>query len=118
MSQRYADGLAGEELAAAYLSGIGLRLISRRYRAGGGEIDLIAMDGGTLCFVEVKYRPQGSIAQGMMAVDGRKWQRLRRAAQCYLAQLPRPCPYRFDLVEVSRAGVWHQKNAFDPLAAR
>ena len=56
---RQAAGMLGEWRAALYLLRRGMRILKWRYRAGHHEIDLIAQDGNTLVFVEVKARPSG-----------------------------------------------------------
>jgi putative endonuclease len=70
-------GDRGERLAARYLRRHGLRIIVRGYRTSRGEIDLIARDGDTLVFVEVKTRRAGQPAE---AVTPEKQRRIARAA--------------------------------------
>ncbi|MGI6634094.1 MAG: YraN family protein [Christensenellales bacterium] len=111
MSNRsYQSGLAGEEKACKYLENQGYQVQATRYRAQGGEIDIIARDGTYLVFIEVKYRPDDRISTGLRAVTGDKRARMRRAASAYMANLPRPARMRFDILEITRAGVWHKKN--------
>ena len=107
----YHSGLTGEELASAHLRGLGLRVIKTRYRADGGEIDIIAQDGDILCFIEVKYRPEGRLGAGLASVDGDKRARMRRAAKVYLAQNAHPARWRFDTIEITRAGIWYALDA-------
>ncbi len=110
-------GDRGERLAARHLRRQGLRVILRGYRTAQGEIDLIARDGDTLVFVEVKTRRQGQPAE---AVTLEKQRRLTRATLQFLKQhrlLSVPC--RFDVVAI----VWpddsrnpiieHIRNAFE-----
>ena len=106
----FASGLLGEIRAAQYLKKQGMRIAARRFRAAGGEIDLIARDGHTLVFVEVKSRPNGRIGEGAAAVDRDKKRRLRSAARAYLARHPQQ-DVRFDVVELSAAGLRHIRNA-------
>ena len=108
---RQAAGMLGEWRAALYLLRRGMRILKWRYRAGHHEIDLIAQDGNTLVFVEVKARPSGSIQAGARAVGPDKQAHLRQAAQVYLAAHPAGS-VRFDVMEISAAGVRHIKNAF------
>ncbi len=61
-----------EELAAAYLKDQGLEIIRKNYRVKSGEIDLIALDGEYLVFVEVKYRSSGCAGDSLCAVDAAK----------------------------------------------
>ncbi len=107
----HGTGLRGEALACAFLRENGCEVLVTRYRAQGGEIDIIARDGTYLCFIEVKYRPDGRITTGMAAVTRDKRMRIRRAAQAYIAQHKPRGSVRFDVLEVTRAGVWHHKNA-------
>ncbi|MBR3018017.1 MAG: YraN family protein [Clostridia bacterium] len=111
MSSVFETGLRGEKQAAAYLKKQGMRILHTRYRTPHGEIDLIAKDQDTLVFVEVKARPNGAEGAGLMAVNAKKRGHLRYAAQCYLQS--HPCEQaRFDVVEISAAGLKHIKNAF------
>jgi putative endonuclease len=93
-----------------------MRIITRNYRTSQGEVDLIARDGGTLVFVEVKARRRGDPAE---AVTPEKQRRLTRAALHFLRRhrlLETPC--RFDVVAVvwpdaGRApAVEHLRDAF------
>ncbi|MFQ5876506.1 MAG: YraN family protein [Acidobacteriota bacterium] len=99
-------GRAGEEAAAAHLAALGFRILARRFRTHAGEIDLVAEEGGTLVFVEVKSRSSLACGRPAEAVDRRKRDRLLRAAGIYLASVgrsrPRSC--RFDVVEVIAPG--------------
>lgn len=104
-------GLAGEIKAARHLKKLGFRILQKNYRTPHGEIDLIAMDGDTLVFVEVKNRPAGKMGDGISAVDGQKRKHLRYAAKCYLAAHPAAAA-RFDCVEITSSGLRHVSNAF------
>lgn len=93
-------GSKAEDLAAAYLTNAGLRILTRNFRVRGGEIDCIALDGETLVFVEVRLRRNSRFGGAAASVDLRKQQRIIHAAHCYLLRFPgqsnRPC--RFDCV--------------------
>lgn len=104
-------GLTGEGKAARYLKKQGMRILKARYRTPHGEIDLIARDGSTLVFVEVKYRPKGQMGDGIAAIDRQKRQRLRYAANYYLAANPAE-NYRFDAIEITSSGLRHLPHAF------
>ncbi len=109
----YRAGLLYELRAGRWLRKRGYRILSRRYRAADGEIDLIALDGDTVAFVEVKARPEGRMGAGADAVTADKRRRIRNAAGVYLAARgwqDRCC--RFDILEFSRAGVQYMENAF------
>ena len=77
-------GDRGENYCAKYLKKQGYRILCRNYRKPCGEIDIIAEKNGTLCFVEVKTRHNGSLTRPYEAVDLRKQQRLIRAATAVL----------------------------------
>jgi len=107
----FLTGLRGERRAARYLRRQGMRILEKRYRARHGEIDLIARDGDAVVFVEVKARPRGNAGDGLTAVNGEKRRHLRYAAACYLQSHPAD-GVRFDVVEITSAGISHIKNAF------
>jgi putative endonuclease len=91
----------GEASAARFLEGLGMRIVDRNWRCRLGELDLVALDGSTLVFVEVKARSHDSFVDPALGVDHRKRVKVRRVAGAYLA-LKRPefksC--RFDVVSV------------------
>jgi len=93
-------GSWGEAQAAAYLRRRGYTIVAANYRCRFGEIDLIARDGETLCFVEVKLR--STFAHGLPRefVTTAKQRRLRTAAAQYLVSHEPGAPVRFDVAEV------------------
>lgn len=94
-------GIEGENIAARHLAEQGCRIVERNYRYHRNEIDIIALDGETLCFVEVKTR--SSIGKGYPAesVTLRKQKEIARAAAGYLAKLDNPwITCRFDVIAV------------------
>lgn len=105
---RYQEGLTGERLAAVYLQQLGFTILTRRYRSRAGEVDLIARQDRMLYFVEVKYRPQGRLGSGLVAVTPDKRRRLKLTARHYLAS--QPSPYRLSCLEITRAGVWFRPD--------
>ncbi len=91
-------------MAERYLRRSGYRIVARNYRADGGEIDLVAMEGETLVFVEVKMRRSLEAGAPAEAVDARKQQRLRRAASAFAARMRAGArPMRFDIVAINAA---------------
>lgn len=108
----YDKGLAGESQALRYLQKQGMRLVHQRYRASGGEADLIMTDAETLVFVEVKLRRTGERGEGLMAVTRKKQQRIVKTALYYLSTHDHDGPIRFDVVEVTAHGVQHIRDAF------
>ena len=107
----FEEGLLGEARAARFARSQGMRIVKRRYRTAHGEIDLIAKDGDTVIFIEVKSRPRGRIGEGSAAVNREKQRHLRWAAEKYLQSHP-AFSVRFDVIEISAAGLRHIKNAF------
>jgi putative endonuclease len=98
-------GRRGEQAAERYLRRCGYRIVERNFRAAGAEIDLIAMDGDTLVFVEVKARSNDAAGAPVDAVDRRKQDRMRRAAGAFAARKrASDWPIRFDVVAISGGG--------------
>ena len=92
-------GKTGEDLAAAELQRRGYAILARRYRTRHGEIDLVAQDGRTIVFIEVKVRLTSEFGHAAEAVSPHKQRRLVSMADDYLARHrlgDRPC--RFDVV--------------------
>lgn len=117
MSRHNDLGTEGEALAASYLETQGYRIWARNFRSGKGEIDIIASDGNTLVFVEVKTRSTARFGLPREAVTSFKQSMLRKTAMAYLVQLPKEIPCRFDVVEIQiHANGTYQlnqlKNAF------
>ena len=113
-------GKKGEEAAARYLQNKGYAILVRNYRKSFGEIDLIAQEGGTLVFVEVKTRHSRRYGVPQEAVDERKQRQLARIAQDYLAAHHlENAPARFDVIAVTLdredqpARIDHIDNAFE-----
>jgi putative endonuclease len=115
--------LRGEEAAARYLKRFGYRILARRDRTELGELDLVALDGDTLVFIEVKTRDSADVGHPAEAVDAAKQRRLTRLAVAWLKRrrlLGRPA--RFDVVAVvwpkgeRRPRIEHIPNAFQALA--
>ena len=111
------SGAAAEDLALQHLQRAGLRLLERNYRTpgrGGGEIDLImrAADG-TLVFVEVRQRRQGTQGGAAASVGAVKQRRIIFAARHYLLRWQAPPPCRFDVVALDAQGLQWLPAAFD-----
>jgi uncharacterized protein (TIGR00252 family) len=92
-------GRAAEVRAARWLHRQGLRIVAVNLRAGGGEIDLLALEGGVLVVVEVRTRKSGILAADL-SVHRPKMQRIRRCLQGLVARRPglRSYPSRGDLL--------------------
>jgi len=111
-------GRLGEDLACRELERRGYAIVQRRFRTRAGEMDIVARDGATLVFLEVKARRGERCGPPVEAVTWRKRLRLVRIAQHYLALhggADGPC--RFDIVAVAvgpgRTEVEVYANAFD-----
>ena len=107
-------GASAEDEAARFLIDQGYTIVTRRYKARHGEIDLVALDGDLLVMVEVKarhapgYRPEDSIGDA-------KRRALYLAAQQYLADVEQPeREIRFDLVAMDAEGIRHHKDILAP----
>jgi putative endonuclease len=106
------SGQAAEDAAVALLQAAGLRVLERNYKTpgrGGGEIDVIAQDGNTLVFVEVRQRKNSAYGGAAASISATKQARWRYAAQVYLQQFgSQPPDCRFDAVlfEGGQAPVW------------
>jgi len=114
-------GSGGERAAADFLVGRGYHILERNFRCRGGEIDLIALDGGVLVFVEVKVRRTLSRGAPIEAVTALKQARVRRAAQEYLTYCGRIFQrIRFDVISVMKTArntdITHLKAAFSTSA--
>jgi len=103
-------GRIGEGLACEHLSALGCSIVARNCRTRFGEIDVVALDGDTLAFVEVKTARAGA-ARGperpALAVGPRKQVQIRRLARAWLAEnrAPQHRSLRFDVIGISlRAG--------------
>lgn len=98
-------GKLGEEIAVRELEGRGYEILARRYRTPRGEIDIVARDGATTVFVEVKVRATAEFGTAAEAVTAWKQRRLAAMATDYLARnggLSGPC--RFDVVAIDGLG--------------
>lgn len=94
-------GRDAEARAERYLISRGLSIVTRNYRCRYGEIDLIAREGATLVFVEVRARRSGAFGGAAASITAAKRNKLRRTALHYLATLGRSPPCRFDAVLLS-----------------
>ena len=91
-------GAAAEAIAAEFLQARGLVVVRRNYRCRGGEIDIIARDGATLVFVEVRLRSSSAFGGARESITSAKRRRLKFAAGLILAGLPREPACRFDAI--------------------
>jgi putative endonuclease len=103
-------GSAAEDAAAEFLQAQGFTIVTRRFKARRGELDIVALEGDQLVFVEVKqrsargYRPEDSMGDG-------KRRALYLAGQEYLACIGETERHvRFDLVAIDAAGIRHHRD--------
>ena len=98
---RHLAGAAAESAAASLLASHGLTLLDANVRYRDGELDLVMRDGGTLVFVEVRYRANPAFGGGAASVDAGKRRKLVRAAQAFLLRHPHhaDAPCRFDVID-------------------
>ena len=89
-------GARAEALAARYLEAHGLAIVARNVRSRFGELDLIAREGDTLVFVEVRLRRSERFGGALESITAAKRNRLVAAAETYLATLPRVPACRID----------------------
>ena len=94
-------GRRGEEIAAAYLAGLGWTILDRNVVFRGGELDLVALSGGELVVVEVRTRSEGWMQRGEESVGPRKLGRLVRAGRRYVETLGWTGPWRIDILAVT-----------------
>ncbi len=105
-------GSRAEEYAAMHLQEQGMVIVTRNWCCRAGEVDIVAMDGSTLVFVEVRSRTGTRYGAPEETLSRSKLRRLWRAAHLYLGALTPPFPVRFDVVAVSPDDIRHIRNAF------
>lgn len=120
-NKRKLAGNQGEEIAAAFLTARGFRILERNFRCRGGEIDIVARNPGdrSLVFVEVKARRDLSYGLPQLAVTPFKQRQISKAALTWLARnRQQDASARFDVIAIllsddGRHRVDHIVNAFD-----
>jgi putative endonuclease len=106
-------GRRGERIACRFLLKQGFDVLARRYRSRSGELDIIAYEGDTLVFVEVKTRSSREFGEPWEFVDWQKQQILRRAAEDFIAEHDLgQYTYRFDIVSVLGTEATLFRNVF------
>ena len=95
-------GQLAEDHACRFLRSKGCKLVERNFQRKQGELDIIALEGATLCFIEVRARSEAGLVSPAESVDPAKLHRLKLAAEHYLAEhgLFDEITVRFDLVSV------------------
>lgn len=111
-------GKTGEDLAERILIEAGFKIIKRNFRFGKGEIDIVAMDGNCLVFVEVKYRRNLDFGEPEYSITKPKIRQLKRIAEAYYyINKIEDQECRFDVITILGAlknnpKINHIKNAF------
>jgi putative endonuclease len=109
-------GNKGEDWAAKFLKEKGYKILDRNLTTPFGEVDIIARDGNTIVFIEVKTRSSDIFGQPFEAVNYRKQERLKKIALFYLKGIKKHLPIRFDVVSIiyrnGKAEISHIINAF------
>jgi len=112
-------GNRGEELAASFLERNGLKIVERNFRCKGGEVDIIARDGKTIVFIEVKSRRTLTYGVPQLAVTPFKQRQISKAALTWLSKnRQHDAPARFDVIAILLENnyshqIEHIVNAFD-----
>lgn len=94
-------GKTGELIAARFLCSKDYKIIAQNFWTRVGEIDIIAEDGETLVFVEVKTRTEKVLGNPYEAITSEKIRRCRRACELYVQQVPQgDRPFRIDAISI------------------
>ena len=94
-------GLLGEDIAAKHLEALGFSIVCRNFRSRFGEVDLIAKEGETIVFVEVKTRRNQSYGRAIEQVNKAKQRKIMQVARAYLANLGAyASEVRFDVLAI------------------
>jgi putative endonuclease len=109
-------GHIGEDAAYFYLRRMGFRVVAQRWESGfvPGEVDIVAWEGETLCFIEVKTRRQHSPVATEAAIDGEKQRVMERQADAYVRELPWPEGRRADITIRFDAVLVHLRDKGKP----
>ena len=98
---RIRTGKKGENIAVAYLKSNGYRIVERNYKCLFGEIDIVAKDGDTVVFIEVKSRKSEEFGDPQVAVGLEKQKKISKISLKYLEEKHLyPCNARFDVVAI------------------
>lgn len=100
MSRHNELGEWGEQIAREYLVSQGYTVLDKNTHIGHKEIDVVAIKGIRMIFVEVKTRTSG-IEDAVEAVDSKKVRRIVRAADVFMQQYSAPYEYQFDIIAIA-----------------
>lgn len=104
-----------EDKACSYMTGIGMKILERNFRIREGEIDIVARDGLTIVFTEVKFRKNAKAGSALDAIGLRKRLQIIRVARVYLFfhHIPENVPVRFDCIGIDDDKITYIRDAFD-----
>jgi putative endonuclease len=107
-------GRLGEDAAVKYLEEAGMQIVARNYRSRYGEIDIVAMDHGTLAFVEVKAWKTVDVEELEFGITGAKQRKIIQTAKSFLLNHIEynNTPQRFDVLFFGREGTRYLAEAF------
>jgi putative endonuclease len=111
-------GSKGEDLAIKFLKKQGYTILKRNYKTSLGEVDIIAREGDTLVFIEVKTRTDLSFGYPFESVNERKKHKLKNLALLYMKQQGKEVSVRFDVLSIfytdkGREQIEHLRDAFE-----
>lgn len=116
MAQHNDLGNQGEQIAHDFLIKKGYKILEQNWRIGRAEVDLIAMDGEVMVFIEVKTRSDNYFGEPESAVNQRKMDLLTHAASVYMYEVNHEWEFRFDVVSIlirhGKTYVTHFEDAF------
>jgi len=119
MAKHLETGQSGEIAALQYIENLGYRVLERNWRYKHLEVDIIAMDGPILLFIEVKTRRSSLYGLPYEAVSYQKQQKLDRAANLYISYIRHTGEIRFDIISIliedsTQHRIEYIKDAFWP----
>lgn len=112
LGSRIEIGAQFELKAVVFLKNLGYEILERNFRLRFGEIDIIARDGETVVFVEVRYRANNDFGAPMETIGPVKRRKIRRTALAYVSGKGLDCPMRFDVVSIEADRLEHIPDAF------
>lgn len=106
-------GLLGEKIAKEYcVNNLGYEFITQRYKTKYGEIDLVMKYNNVVIFIEVKYRKNGLMGDGLIAISQSKQAKFRLACEEYIQKNEIDNFVRIDAIEIINQNINYIQNAF------
>jgi putative endonuclease len=108
------SGKKGEEMAAAVLESAGMKIIAKNIRSRTGEVDIVALDGETVVFVEVKAWSAYGMENLQYGINPKKQQKIIKTAKYFLSENRKysNMAIRFDVIFIDKNSVTHLASAF------